>query len=507
MSPTRSAAKSPQKRLFWQPLVFLHHWISVLLCLLMTLWAVSGLVMIYVSFPELSAEEKYAGASPLALEACCNTDFLVPETRISQASLSMHGQRLILTWQDATGAPFRHDLHTGTQLTSITAGEARKIAEIFQQNASATSPDTQDAATSTLTINEDQWTVYGRYRLHRPLHKVSFTSGRHLYVSSTTGEIVQDTTPRERFWNWLGAVPHWLYYTGFRKYQKIWYETVVWTSLVASLTIVLGLYLGLRQYHWRGFKKGNRASRSPYRGVMKLHHITGLIFGSITFTWLLSGFFSMNPFGLMEGGDPRTELSQLTDTPYTSQDLTQFLKRLKEMPQKDILGATLPSGTVSSFTKNFLVTDKTGSVTRISLTDGAPAPVTQTEVEALISKMRPQAATQDINLLTTEDAYYFNHKKSRAFPVWRIKMADKEHTRYYFDADTAQLIRKVDSGSRQYRWFHHGLHRLDFFRGLRSRPLWDGVIVSLMLGVIIVCALGTYLSIRRLYRSIRSLFS
>jgi hypothetical protein len=34
--------------------------------------------------------------------------------------------------------------------------------------------------------------------------------GTVLYVSSTTGQVVRDTTRSERIWNWLGANLHWI---------------------------------------------------------------------------------------------------------------------------------------------------------------------------------------------------------------------------------------------------------------------------------------------------------
>ena len=37
-----------------------------------------------------------------------------------------------------------------------------------------------------------------------------------LYVSSTNGEIVLRTTATQRFWNWFGTIPHWLYFSALR---------------------------------------------------------------------------------------------------------------------------------------------------------------------------------------------------------------------------------------------------------------------------------------------------
>ncbi len=50
------------------------------------------------------------------------------------------------------------------------------------------------------------------------------------------------------------------------------------------------------------------------------------------------------------------------------------------------------------------------------------------------------------------------------------------------------------------RWLHEGLHRLDFFPGLRSRPIWDVLVLTLLAGVTGVCGTGAFLGLRRLLR-------
>ena len=61
-------------------------------------------------------------------------------------------------------------------------------------------------------IERDQWTVYGSYNPDRPLYHFAMDDapGTEFYVASTSGEIVQMTTRHVRFWNWIGAVVHWL---------------------------------------------------------------------------------------------------------------------------------------------------------------------------------------------------------------------------------------------------------------------------------------------------------
>ena len=76
----------------------------------------------------------------------------------------------------------------------------------------------------------DQWTVQGALRNVRPLWKYSWPNGEQVYVSGISGEVVQYTTTQSRLWAYLGAIPHWLYFTPLRKNQPLWSRFVIWSS-------------------------------------------------------------------------------------------------------------------------------------------------------------------------------------------------------------------------------------------------------------------------------------
>ena len=102
------------------------------------------------------------------------------------------------------------------------------------------------AAFAELTIR-DQWTVSGAFNRHRPLYRVALSdeAGTELYVSSTTGEVVGDTTRRERGWNYVGSVAHWIYPTVLRSRAGVWNTTVWSLSLAAMITALAGSLLGI----------------------------------------------------------------------------------------------------------------------------------------------------------------------------------------------------------------------------------------------------------------------
>jgi hypothetical protein len=59
------------------------------------------------------------------------------------------------------------------------------------------------------------------------------------------------------------------------------------------------------------------------------------------------------------------------------------------------------------------------------------------------------------------------------------------------------------SFARSYRWLFDGLHRWDFTGWLRTRPLWDAVMLFLLLGGTAGTLTGVYLALWRIRRDLR----
>ena len=108
-------------------------------------------------------------------------------------------------------------------------------------------------------------------------------------MSSVTGEVVLDTTRRERAWNYVGSVTHWIYPTTLRKSHGAWDATVWWLSLVALIAAISGSILGIVRVSIAGGR-----SVSPYVGWQKWHHVLGLACMTFVLTWIFSGWLSMD---------------------------------------------------------------------------------------------------------------------------------------------------------------------------------------------------------------------
>jgi len=484
-----------------KPVLFLHRWLGIVVGLLMTVWCLSGFVMMYVDYPQLTPAEQLRGLAPLQMPAAAGLERikLPDDTSISAVRVEMLAGRPVLHIQPAAPAEpaiaqmrtmhTAYDLATGAPLESVGADQAEAVARGFGTQAGI--------AGDVRALSEtgmDQWTVQ-TYRRNAPLYRADYAdaAGTHIYVSGKTGEVVQDTTRFERFWGWLGAVPHWLYPTLLRQNGALWTQVVIWTSLIGCFLTVTGMWVGIARLRRR--QDGTIGSPYSRRKLWWWHHMFGLFFGILTLTWVASGLLSMNPWDVLASKAGFTEREALTGGPMRWDALSQALAQADALPAGTVRLEAAPFGG-----QLFLsAIDAQGEATRLDA-QGRPAPLAQAELSSALA-WAPGIAS--LELMRSEDGYYYAHKQPVRLPVWRAILTDSERTRLYIDPQTGRLLRAVDSNGRIYRWAMHGLHSLDL-PGLRSRPVWDIVVLPLLTLVTLVCATGTWMGVDKVRRDLRN---
>jgi uncharacterized iron-regulated membrane protein len=491
-SENSSAPPNDLGRRVWLALVVLHRYLGVVLGLLMLVWFLSGIVMMYVPYPQRGETERTSALAPIPWEQCCNFSgvTLAGGNLIEAAQVENVADRFVMRLRSGA-PPIIADLTSGN-LLSIGDAEANRIAEITADRVIGGAP----AILPSEKIETDQWTVGDNGVNRRPFYRFTFEDAddTQLYVSGVTGEVVVWTTREQRFWNWLGAIPHWLYFTELRRNGQLWGHIIIWSSLLGTFLTLIGLYLGIAR-----FKTGRDGALSPYHGWFYWHHLAGLAFGILTLTWVLSGLFSMQPWGFLEssGGNERQALAGAH--PQWNEVQTS-LDTIRNEAMTDIVSLR-----AAPFAGNlyWLATHQDGHVTRLD-DRGNPASLTQdglAQATKLLAGERPVASAE---MLEAEDAYYFRFRQGFAerdplvLPVYRISLADADDTRYYLNPSTGQLLLRVDAAERGYRWLFSGLHRWDFTALLRSRPLWDIIVLFLMIGSTVGVATGVYLAVRRI---------
>ncbi len=293
-------------------LIFVHRWLGVALSILFAMWFVSGIVMMYWGFPGVSERdrrEREPVLDPSRIKVTPEEAYasLGLDRSPGQAQLTSFDGRPVYRFGAGAGGGRggrRGRGGAGGGSTTVYADDGHvqssvDDAMIDRAAAAWTGHPLSDAKKESVQ-EVDQWTVGGQLRTLRPLYKYSFGDGQQVYVSARA-EIMQYTTSQSRFWAYLGAIPHWMYFTPLRKHQPEWSSFVIWTSGIGTISALLGIVIAV----WmlspsKRYRNAGEPTSIPYRGWKRWHTIIGLVFGILAMTWAFSGLLSMGPFDFVE---------------------------------------------------------------------------------------------------------------------------------------------------------------------------------------------------------------
>ena len=489
-----------------------HRWLGIALCLLFAMWFVSGVVMMYVGYPKLTAHERLAHLPPLQAEA----GLLPPQQALHLAGWQQPLRELRLSASRA-GQPVYQltpakGLHqgpgTGTVMVDARTGRILPAADEATALASAAAwAGSSSQLTYLGTLEEDAATHSRALDAHRPLHKVALADGTWLYVSGPTGDVVRDATRSERAWNYAGAWLHWLYPLRGGVFDKYWNDTVVWLSILGIAGAITGSVVGVMR--WRFGARYRNGRRTPYPSrLMRWHHISGLLFAAITLTWIFSGLMSMNPWKVLSSGAPAVQATALhgkalaelgTSASATPEQLLQAAgPATRELRWTMVLGQP--------------VVQAYGASPTAQLFDGRTAQPWHVDTDALRAAL-PQllaAPIARIDTLTAYDLYYYARTEhsmtggsDKPLPIWRVVFSDTNHTWAHIDPRTGAVLGSLDSHRRANRWLFAMLHSWDWLPLLERRPLWDVLLIVLSLGGLLLSATGVVVGWRRLRATLR----
>ena len=496
------------RALLLRSLIFLHRWTGVVLAVVFALWFVSGIVMMYWSFPEISARhrlERSPVLNPSAIHLTAAEAFAKLEQpgEPEQVRLNNFGDRPVYRFR------------TGRRESIVYADTG----ELQSQPTTRTLSDQMAALWTGLPASsarveqnteEDQWTVPQSYRQHRPMLRYFYPDGQQVYVSGATGEVVQYTTTASRFWAWTGAIPHWLYFTPLRKNGPAWSQTVIWSSGFGTVASLIGLVIALWMYSpSRRYRHGGKPASVPYRGQKRWHTIFGLLFGVTCATWAFSGMMSMDPFPLQSGGsasraragDPRVPAaltgSKLTLSAFSRLQPAEALRQAGAQLQTKELQLAMFAGAP------VYLTIDAAQHSRIVPLDGPPQAAFQTaQIIDIVRRAVGPASLTELRVATEYDLYYLDRTRQKPLPVVLAQLNDANQTRYYIDPATGRIAGTYGAKGWVNRWLYHGLHSLDFPWLYKYRPLWDIVVLTLMLGGVAICVTSLILSWRVLIRKL-----
>lgn len=458
--------------------------------IVISLWCLSGFVMMYVPYPVFSEQERLASLPALELEGCCQLPTLdeFSDIELYAARISLWAGRPTLWLESDAGGSYPIDMQSSEYIYEATQDLADQQAGQYAAKIGANSEFLG-------LVARDQWTITG-YDFDSPFFKYRLddASRTEIYLSSVSGLIIQQTTAFERGWNMVGAVVHWLYPSFIRQHQSFWYWTIVVFSLIGAFLALTGIYIAIAYCRWRG-----NGPISPFRGWGYWHHIAGLIFGIFTLTWLVSGTLSLNPSGVFDSRSLFYERNAVAQAELI------FDEALRDNIRQ-IVSAELPVGTVEVELKMIagelaaFAKDAQGQSQRYRALDWQPEALDRNYFATIGQRIKPEVLIRSEQWLSQHDNYYYSMDTNLSLPVYRVIYEDGE--RAYFDGVSGDLTSFFDSALIDRRWYFTGLHSIDFAPWLRARPVWDFVVLFLMAGVTFGALTGTWLGWKVLTRSL-----
>ena len=464
----------------------IHRIAGTVLSLLFVVWFLSGFVMIYHSFPKVSIEDRIS-----------KLDYLTPPA-IGIDKVDSIGR--VKSLQSYLGERTFRIEGKGYNATNLKEAETPEITLPYVEMLASLWCNEKIQRIDTLR-KLDQWIPFGHLTAQMPIYKVHFEgeTKQQLYVSSKTGDVLQFTNRTSRFWAWLGAIPHWVYFTQLRKNAPLWIDTVVWLSAIGSVMVIAGIYLGVRIFiklrkRGKGF--------SPYRKRWyHWHYVTGLLFGLFVFTFTFSGMMSLsNTSGWFAAPDisaqVRKSLSQPLDISQYALDyrtvIATYPNKIRQMEwsnfhQHPIYILHCDGG------KRIYIDASANEIETLSLSPEA--------IKASLQQVHGTNSTMTMEWMEEYDTYYAAKKQQLSLPVWKVAISDDYGSSYYIDPTTGNY-RYVSNNHRLKHWLYPALHsyRIGW---LINRPiLWNILMWGTMIGGTIVSLTGLYLSCRFIRRKI-----
>lgn len=520
-------------------LILTHRWMGIVLGLMLVAWTVSGIILMYYGLPHLTAGERLARLPAF--------DPAAVRVSPAEAAAKVGGEPFRIRVSMLGGRPV-YRINTGRvfgRWTLIYADTGEVFEGFDAQSALAWLEGYVPEAAGRMfsdayVTSPDLFTHNPGLQTHMPMYRIALndSAGTFYYVSERSGEAVMKTDRIGRILGFLGYELHTLFFWRQERWWSSLLQTLSWTALVMA---ALGLILGFVRFALKPrFIHRGIPSRTPYQGLMKWHHYAGLIFGVFVLTWMFSGLVSMSVIpGIVEtlytpgqiavgarsvqGEGPRLNLEGLT-----AENLRAAAAAIsREIPIRELellsfggepyyIAYRVPTPAEQSDWKSksafdFISPTLDHEHRLISAVNPKAGTFERFPADAMLPAARhamPEANVVTATWLDEFDNYYYERHTSfdlglpqpvKTLPVLRVDFDDALGTRLYLTPTHGQVL-KFESRDRANRWGYYGLHALDFSFLFERRPLWDIVVLILMIGVGIVGVTTLWPMMKRLSR-------
>lgn len=469
----------------------LHRTLGQVLSVLFVLWFLSGFVMIYHNFPRITESERYHGLATCDTSAMATADSLLrllPAGRLSALALTTDGR-------GGVRLTYTSDGQTHTIGAQTTADGRVAYDEILHY---ATRLNPSPIVRVDTVRHLDRWLTYDRNLDDLPAYRFHYADATELYVSSRTGEGLQHSTRADRFWAWVGAIPHWIYLFNLRHYTGLWRNVVIILSGVGALMCLFGLIVGVRMIV-RQYRQRRRLG-SPYRKPLyRWHHVAGLFFGLFVFTFAFSGMMSLQkvPQWLIRTHAPElASAASDRSLPLAPADYPLDYRKLLEAHNGRVQKIEWCGFGRRPYYR--VVVGDSALCIDAATPDVRPLSLTESEVEGFVRDLLPDSRAQ-ATLLRNYDDYYIHKRMQLPLPVYRLTVDDPDRSSFYVNPATAE-VRYFNANTRARKWTYQALHSFSV-KWILDRPvLWHVLMFGSMVGGTIVSLTGLWFLVRRLRR-------
>ena len=116
----------------------------------------------------------------------------------------------------------------------------------------------------------------------------------------------------------------------------------------------------------------------------------------------------------------------------------------------------------------------------------------------MLARALPQVELDSWYVVPEKGIYIDLREGSLTAATIRVESSDLNRTWLLIDRYSGQIISVIDSSRHFHRWLHNDLHSVDFSGIADRRPLWDAVMLVLLMGGLVVSITGVVIGMRRL---------
>ncbi len=474
-----------------------HRWTGLVMSLLFVMWFISGVVMIYHSFPKPKTQAYFQKQKALSL-----TDSILSPTSIvdrhpsSSLALEMFNDKPVYRLPGKTSKMF--DAATLTPIDSIDEnGSAQLIQAVYSSSVKKRE----------FLTDYDSWIPWSYYNAHFPIHKYWLDDefNTQVYVSGTNGQIVQETTRFSRWMARIGAIPHWVYFKQLRLNAPLWIDVVIWLSSIGCCVCLSGVVAGLVRFKRK--RKTHALDVSPYKkAALRWHHISGLVFGVFVFTFILSGLMSLAdlPSWLFSKEKPVNYYRLWKADELTADEVgTGFYVVLRHRVESSVKRIVCRKQMERCFYEVYTNTLQTPEYYKVQSKQVRPLqPLSESCLRKFLQSRLPDVR-YSIRFVDDYSTIVRSKKHVAASTGYEIELDDAFQTRLIVDAQTGKLVKVINEVGQWQWWLYQGLHTFRFGWFAKAEWLRQAWIIILSMGGMVVSVTALALSWRLIKRKMK----